>query len=210
MAAAVIAAIAPERRKMREAEDGDVVDAEHEDGEEAFHTTPELVRRASSGDLSSIEHIKTVHKIRELKFRVQDPGRVQNMDMSELAQKLGMSQIEANACHIAFLAYDVDGSGELDPDEALQAFTGAMVDMSASESMKWNVHYDNGENHIYTRAQFAKKFGTSRCHGHMHVSLCLHMIVITYRYVMLQRTFYQHRHSGSCQARLRDRVSRAA
>ena len=170
----MIAAIAVERRKMCEAEDGDVDDAAHEDGEEDFHITPELVRMASSGDQGSIEHIKTVHKIRELKFRVQDPGRVQNMDMSELARKLGMSQVEADACHIAFLAYDVDGSGELDPDEAFQAFAGAMVDMSTSESMKWNVHYDNGENRTYTRARFAKKFGTSRCHGHMHVSLCLY------------------------------------
>ena len=171
-AAAVIAAIASERRKMREAEDGEEFDAAHDEGEEAFQITPELVRMASSGDQGSIEHIKTVHKIRELKFRVQDPGRVQNMDMSELAQKLGMSRIEANACHIAFLAYDVDGSGRLDQDEAFQAFTGAMVDMSASESMMWNVHYDHGENHTYTRAQIAKKFGTNRCHGHMHVNFC--------------------------------------
>ena len=179
MAAAVIAAIASEQRKMQEQEEGKETGASHEEGEEALDITPELVRMASSGDRGSIEHIKTAHKIRELKFRVQHPGRVQNMDMSELAGKLGMSQIEANACFIAFLAYDVDGSGELDPDEAFQAFAGAMVDMSSSESMKWNVHFDNGETHTYTKEQFAKKFGAGHCHGHICVGLCTHESVCT-------------------------------
>ena len=167
VAAAVIAAIAFERRKMREAEDGNEVDAAHEEDDEALRITPELVRMASSGDQGSIEHIKMVHKMRELMFRVSDPGKVQDMDMSECARNLGMSLIEVNACHIAFLAYDVDGSGKLDPDEAFQAFAGAMVDMSTSGSMRWSVHYDNGETHTYTRTQFAKQFGTSRCHGHI-------------------------------------------
>ena len=91
------------------------------------------------------------------------------MDLTGLACELGMLRIEANACYIASLAYDRDESGELDIDEEFQAFAGAMVDMSSSETMKWNVHYDNGETNAYTREQFAMKFGASRCHG---VGLC--------------------------------------
>ena len=126
---------------------------------QALHISPELVRMASSGDWGSIEHIKTAHKIRELKFRVQNPGEVQDMDISSMANKLGMSEIEANACHIAFLAYDLDGSGELDLNEADQAFAGAMADMPGGVSMKWNVHFENGTTRAYTQTQFAKKFG---------------------------------------------------
>ena len=159
MAATAMAAITAQQLKTHEEEGNQSFAEEEGDSVQALHVTPELVRMASSGDWGSIEHIKTAHKIRELKFRVQNPGKVQDMDISSMANKLGMSETEANACHIAFLAYDLDGSGELDLNEAHQAFAGAMADMPGGVSMKWNVHFENGTTHAYTQTQFAKKFG---------------------------------------------------
>ena len=51
---------------------GNETGAAHKESETGLHLTPELVGVAPAGDQGSIKHIKTAHKTRDLKFRVQD------------------------------------------------------------------------------------------------------------------------------------------
>ena len=85
------------------------IDFELDDG--VLNCSPHLVRMASSGDSQSIQLIKAIYEIRELRNYNRVSGRA-NMGklLPALAQKLGMSKVEAKAYYIAFLAYDIDAS----------------------------------------------------------------------------------------------------
>ena len=117
---------------------------EDEDVEEAVDidvlTSPSnfLVRMASAGDKESIKTVQLMYELRELRNFGRVSGRAQQ-DLTALAQKLEMTLLEAHTCWIAFLAYDKDGSGDLDAEEIRQAMKVCAIELSSSAEKDFSV-----------------------------------------------------------------------
>ena len=81
---------------------------------------------ASAGDTQSIAEISSKYELRELRNYRKVSGRTQT-DYTDLSKQLEMTELEVRACHIAFLAYDIDGSGGLDAGELMMALRGCGI-----------------------------------------------------------------------------------
>ena len=148
MAAAIVGAVSQQLiAKAHEVNGIDDVIHHDEDVEDACadhtgwgHHSKQTVHMAASGETESIRRVVMTHRIRALRAEsevgqtLSSPEFATMQNLREIAKKRETTWTEVWMIYIAFLAFDTDGSGELEREEIAVAMKACGVPFRESEA----------------------------------------------------------------------------